>query len=77
VAALWVAEAACDLRAAHTEGHAAMLAAFEFYAPHYRPASPRAWAWATLAWITGPTHPPIWLRRLIIGTLHPGPARLT
>jgi hypothetical protein len=75
VAALWVAEAACDLRAAHTEGHAAMLAAFEFYAPHYRPASPRAWA--TLAWITGPTHPPIWLRRLIIGTLHPGPARLT
>jgi hypothetical protein len=77
VLALWVAEAACDLRAARTEGHAALLAAFAFYAPHHRPTSPRAWAWATLAWITGPTHPPIWLRRLITRTLHPGPAHLT
>jgi hypothetical protein len=77
VLASWVAEAACDLRAARTAGHAAVLAAFAFYAPSYRPTTPRAWAWATVAWITGPTHPPIWARRLIVHAPHPGPARLT
>lgn len=70
VAGLWAVEGACDLSAAR-DGQPVLLA-LDYFAdlrPRSRPRSARRYARSAWYWLSGPSHPPIWLRRALVTTL--------
>ncbi|HUY45472.1 MAG TPA: hypothetical protein VMV92_07070 [Streptosporangiaceae bacterium] len=67
--AQWLVECGCDASAARTEGPAALLDALTFFAAH-RVRAEGSWLQRSgrqvLAWLAGPSHPPLALRSAII-----------